>query len=351
MRKGDRTSLVTAVGAILVLLAGAGAALSQAYDPYGPKPKSNGPSPRDIRAVTPFIGMFDGTPRYELHPTPYARSDAGESGLLAFNHQDYLPLDFGRGALELVTPEGREPMPYHYLVKYWETYPNAREREGRVPHLGIVNRDILVDDRNPPPPAIKAVLDRQARAMYDAVLAHPFIQRSEGGYVSARQDYHHDADPSGTRVWGFRLHISMPGIARGTGRQRADGRWENVKFTRGGYITICSNCFDRVHTTEGRYRGLQYDAPDRILVDTIEKPLWISRYRGGQGEQITDPQLYDASRPETEIQLLTVNFWFHVGQATEAPDTAKGRSVAAAWLTDWKGLVDQLNGPDAPRAD
>ncbi|MFJ6025739.1 hypothetical protein ACIQC9_14195 [Brevundimonas sp. NPDC092305] len=338
--------------AALTLCLMAGGAQAQGYDPYGPKPASNGPSPRDTRAVTPFIGMFDGTPRYELHPTPMgARSDAGASGLLAFNHQDYLPLDFGRGAPELRTEHGSYPVPFHYLVKYWETYPEAKERQGHVPRLGIVSDTIRQDDRNLPPPAVKAVLDRQARTVLDTITAFPFIQRSEAHYLIPTVSYHQQADPSGTRIWGFTLRLSFPTMASGTGRQRPDGRWADVTLLEGTAMSVCTNCYERLERPSGRYRGMQFTGLDRILVETIDRPLWVSRYRGGQGEQINNPELFDAGRPTGEIQLFIVTFPFAVGQGALAPDRGQARAIAAAWLPDWKAIVDRLNGPAAPRAD
>lgn len=351
----SRIALLARIAPVLaaaVLTSAAGPARAQAYDPYGPRVPDAGPTPRDVSAVTPFIGVFDGTPRYALHPTPYARSDAGQSGLLEFNHQDYLPLDFGRGAPELVTDHGRYPVPFHYLVKYWETWPNAREREGQVPMLGDFSTAIRNHSQVTPPAAVKAVLDRQAETLTRAALDYPFVQRSEGVITYPILQYQSSTDPSGEQVWGFSLRIVMAylGSSPSDPVQLPSGRW-TANPTEGTGITICSNCYDHLYLPGGRYRGMQFNNIDRVLVDTIAAPLWISRYRGGQGEQINNPELFETGRPAGEIQLLTVTFPFDVGQGALAPDTARARALAIAWLTDWKALVNEVNGPNAPRAD
>ena len=89
------------------------------------------------------------------------------------------------------------------------------------------------------------------------------------------------------------------------------------------------------------------------MVDTVAAPLWVSQYRGGQGPLITNSELYEASRAPGEIQILTIEpASSKVGIAARmAPDTARARTIAAAWLIDWRALVDRLNGPSAPRAD
>lgn len=340
--------------AALTLCLTPGGAQAQAYDPYGPRAAPSGPPPRDRSAVTPFIGMFDGTPRYERHATNSGRNDAAESGLLAINLQDFLPVDAGKDSPLTTGEHGGIPVVFHYLVKYWETYPEAKEREGHVPHLGIVDASVTDNTNSVRPPAgVKAVLDRQAEAMYQAVVAYPFIQRSEGMHVSAIKSYKQDQDPSGEQVWGFQLDVYFTEFIPGLARQRPDGRYVGG-HAEGPSIRVCSNCFSYILPPSGRYREHQTMAGGiRTVVDTVASPLWVSRYRGGQGALIPNPELYEAGRGPGEIQILIIEpASSKVGIAARmAPDTARARTIAAAWLTDWRALVNRLNGPSAPRAD
>lgn len=348
----SRFALAPVIAVALALALASGVA-AQAYDPYGPRASSGGPAPRDERAVTRFLGVFDGTPRYELYPTTMARSDAGASGLLAFNTQDYLPVDAGKASPHTTGEHGGLPVDFHYLVKYWETYPNAKERQGHVPHLGVVATSVT-DNTNSvrPPAAVRAVLDRQIDTLYRAIIAHPFVQRSEGMQVSAVSSYGRKADGAGTEIWGFQLDVYFTHFSLDRARLRPDGRYVGG-LSEGPSVRICSNCVDYLHQPSGRYRGMQtMAATDRILVDTVAAPIWISRYRGGQGPLIVNPELFDAARPAGDIQILTLDTHGGVGIAAKvAPDTAIAKVIAATWLNDWRAVVNQLNGPGAPRAD
>lgn len=353
MRK-RRVPAPAALAVAALCLFGAGVAHAQAYDPYGPRAADPGPPPRDRSAVTPFIGMFDGTPRYELFATNSGRSDAAQSGLLAINLQDMLPVDAGKDSPLTTGEHGGQAVLFHYLVKYWETYPDAKEREGRVPQLGQVTMAISNISEVTPPPAVKAVLDRQAAVFHRVVMAYAFIQRSEGVITQAEIRYHRDRDASGREVWGFRLGFVMGYLNTGWDPpvQLPNGRW-TAKPTEGTGLTVCSNCYDRLLTPSGRYRGMQILGGERVLVDTIAAPLWVSQYRGGQGPLINNPEVYEAGRPEGEIQMLIVTSPTNrVGIAAKiAPDVEWSRAMAAAWLPDWRALVNEANGPNAPRAD
>lgn len=337
--------------ALLAGLAAAPAALAQAVDPYGPRPQAAPAPSRDLSRVTPLLRVEDGTPRYALVPDRgSARSDAMNSQMLVFSLQDFLPVGAGRNSPLTTGEHGGTPVVFHYIVKFWDQYPNAKDRPGQTERLGETNFAIQQTTPLTPPAAVKRVLDAQAERLRDAVQAHPFIQRSSEVMTRVGIQYHQDKDPSGTEVWGFKLNFTFGAGGSIRPERLPNGRW---RWTSHDWyaLDICSNCRAELKLPSGRYRGMQSMGHD-VLVDTLATPLWVSEYRSGEGPLIPNPELYDRSRPATDIQILTVSppHWIGVA-ATEGPDRIVPRMIAAAWLTDWKSLVDQANGPAAPKAD
>lgn len=329
-----------------------------AYDPYGPKSTSAPVKRNTSYGATRLLEVIDGTPRYEIMPErSVSLSQTARSGLVSMNLHDGLPVDAGPyGSPKRTGTTEDLPVLFHYLVKFWETYPQAKVvTEGKYTRLpGEVTRTPVATNRAAPtpPPAIKARLDQQAKAMLDAIHAYPWIQRSQGVVTRTYLDYHLDKDPSGRAVWGFKARVALGYLGSGTTPvQKADGRWTATCYDWQS-IEICSNCFSRVSKVWGRYRGFQTMDGD-ILIDTLNTPLFVSEFRTGEGKQIPNPEFYDLSRPQGDIQILTVKSPANDvgGLARTVPDSYSARPIAAAYLTDWKRLVDQGNGPGAPRAD
>jgi len=320
-------------------------------DPYGPRPQTAPAPSRDLSRVTPLLRVEDGTPRYALVPEgSLARSDAMNSQMLAFSLQDFLPVDAGRNSPLTTGEHGGVPVAWHYLVKFWEQYPNAKDRPGHVERLGETNFEIVQSTPLTPPPAIKRVLDAQAERLRDAIRAYPFIQRSADVLTRVSIQYHRDKDPSGTEVWGYNLRFGFGPGGSIRPERLPSGRW---RWTSHDWLAldICSNCFSKLAAPSGRYRGVQ-TMGHLGLVDTLAAPVWVSEYRSGQGPLIPNPELYDRARPATDIQILTIDPRLLVGAAAAVgPDDHHARAIAAAWLTDWKTLVNQANGPAAPKAD
>lgn len=342
---------LASLAALAALALAATSAPAQAQvDPYGPKPQHDPLPSRDLGRTTPLLRVEDGTPRYALVPEGgSARSDAMNSQMLAFSLQDFLPVDAGRNSPLTTGEHGGTPVVFHYIVKFWDQYPDARDRPGHTARLGETNFAIQQTTPLTPPPAVKRVLDAQAERMRDAVQAHPFIQRSADVMTRVSIMYHRDKDPSGGEVWGYKLRFGFgPETLRPV--QLPTGRWRWTSYDWYA-LDICSNCFSELKLPTGRYRGMQSMGHD-VLVDSLAAPLWVSEYRSGQGPLIPNPDLYDRARPATDIQILTVSppHWIGVA-AAEGPDQIVPRMIAATWLTDWKTLVDQANGPAAPRAD
>lgn len=339
--------------AALALLAALAPATAWAQsDPYGPRRRSAPPPARDLSRVTPLLTVEDGTPRYALlDERSVSSNDARSSQMLAFSLADNMPVDAGRNNPRTTGEYGGSPVLWHYLVNFWDQWPDAKERPGRVARLGETDFTIRPGSTQPPPPpAIKRVLDAQAGRIRDAIQAYPFIQRSADVMTRVSIRYHQDKDPSGTQVWGFTLSVQF-GPQTTNPVQLPDGRWRwtSMDWTS---LNICTNCFSKISTPTGRYRGLQ-TMGHKTLVDTLAAPLWVSEYRSGQGPLIPNPEMYDRSRPATDIQILVIDGHSRdVGVAARmGPDNARARSIAATWLTDWKAVVDQANGPSAPRAD
>lgn len=339
-------------GILALCLAADAAARAGTQDPYGPRPQAAPAPERDLSRVTPLLAVENGTPRYALVPEgSLARSDPMNSRMLAFNLQDGLPVDAGRNSPLTTGEHGGTPVVWHYLVKFWEQYPDARDRPGHVERLGETNFEIVQTTPLTPPPAIKRVLDAQAERFRDAIQAYPFIQRSADVLTRVSIQYHRDKDAAGTEVWGFNLRIGFGGGGSLRPERLPSGRWRWTSYDWMA-LDICSNCFSRLAAPSGRYRGLQ-TMGYRALVETLSAPVWVSEYRSGEGPLISNPELYDRSRPNTDIQILVIDGpSSQVGVAARvAPDTADARAIAATWLTDWKTLVNQANGPTAPRAD
>ena len=345
-----RPSLRLAALAVLVLLTPA-TAWSQS-DPYGPRRPSAPPPARDLSRVTNLVTVEDGTPRYEpLGRRSTSLNDAQSSQMLAFSLIDDMPVDAGRNNPRTTGEYGGSPVLWHYVVNFWDQWPDAKDRPGHVARLGETDFTIRSGStRPPPPPAIKRVLDAQAERMRDAIQAYPFIRRSADVMTRFTISYHQDKDPSGTQVWGFTLNAQF-GPETMRPMQLPDGRWRWTSMDWMS-LSICSNCYSKISTPTGRYRGLQ-TMEHRALVDTLANPLWVSEYRSGQGPLIPNPELYDRSRPATDIQILVVDGPTRdIGVAARmGPDNYRARAIAATWLTDWKAVVDQANGPAAPRAD
>ncbi|KQY85026.1 hypothetical protein [Brevundimonas sp. Root1423] len=347
----NSTSRQAAGAAALALLLASGAdALAQAQDPYAPRPQAAPAPSRDLSRVTPLLTVEDGTPRYQLVPAgSLSRSDAMNSQMLAFSLQDFLPVGAGRSSPVTTGEHGGEfAVEWHYVVRFWEEWPNAKDRPGHVERLGETDFEIRQNTPLTPPPAVKRVLDAQAERLRDAVKAHPFIQRSADVMTRVRIEYHRDRDRSGTEVWGFKLTFGL-GPETMRPEQLPGGRWRWTSYDWMS-LDICSNCFAELSAPTGRYRGLQ-TMTHVALVDSLAAPLWVSEYRSGEGPLIPNPELYDAARP-TDIQILTVEAPLWIGAAAAVgPDDHHARAIAAVWLTDWKTLVTQANGPSAPRAD
>lgn len=335
---------------LLTALALFAATPSAAQDPYGPRPQAAPAPSRDLSRITPLLTVEDGTPRYQLVPEgSLARSDAMNSQMLAFSLQDFLPVGAGRSSPVTTGQYGGEyAVEWHYVVRFWEEWPNAKDRPGHTERLGETDFEIRQTGSLTPPAAVKRTLDAQAARLRDAVRAHPFIQRSADVMTRVRIEYRQDRDASGTQVWGFKLTFGM-GPETMNPQQLPNGRWRWTSYDWMS-LDICSNCFEEISRPTGRYRGLQ-TMTHVALVDALDRPLWISEYRSGEGPLIPNPELYDATRP-TDIQILTVEAPISIGAAASvAPDDHHARAIAAVWLTDWKMVVDQANGPSAPRAD
>lgn len=321
-------------------------------DPYGPRRPSAPPPARDLSRVTPLLTVEDGTPRYALlNDLSGPRNDAQASQMLAFSREDDMPVDAGRNTPLTTGEHGGSRVLWHYLVAFWDQWPEAKDRPGHTARLGETDFAIRPGStRPPPPPAIKRVLDAQAGRMRDAIQTYPFIRRSADVMTRFTIRYHQDKDPSGAEVWGYTLSVQFgPETMRPV--QLPDGRWRWTSMDWGA-LNICSNCFSKISTPTGRYRGLQ-TMEHKALVDTLATPLWVTEYRSGQGPLIPNPEMYDRSRPSTDIQILVIDPPdTGIGVAARmGPDHYRARAIAAAWLTDWKAVVDQANGPAAPKAD
>lgn len=307
---------------------------------------------RDPADVTPLLGVEDGTPRYDLLPEGSVNlSDAMKSQMLAFSRSERLPVNAGSSTPRTTGQFGGQRAYWHYLVKFWEEYPNAKERPGREPRLGEIVFDTQYGSTEPPPPpAIKRVLDAQADRFRDAILAYPFIRRSDRVNTRTVIRYHRDKDAAGTEVWGYSLNVQF-GPETMNPVQLPDGRW---RWTSLDWMSleICSNCFAELKRPTGRYRGLQTIWGDKVVVDTLDRPLWIGRTPDDRAPT-PNPALYDPTRPATDVQMLIVDGRTNALEnvSRTAPDTYRARAVAATWLTDWKTLVNEANGAGAPRAD
>lgn len=349
---------------IAVALVAVASSISHAQvDPWGPAAHSapvgqQQPARQQLRpppgGVTRLLGVMDGTPRYEGIPDPaHSHLDSVASRLLPVYLHNNTPVGAGDYSPILTGPNGGGLAYWDYLVRYWETYPHAKERAGHTPRLGRVHFTIQasqVEHGWAPPPGVRAELERQAQAVVDAVLAHPYMQRSEDVATSAMATYTRRRDQAGTEVYGFQVRFGF-GKLRRDARQAPDGRWDG-NLPGPASLVIHSNFVPSGWRSAGFYRGIEVLGNRAPLIKSIERPIWVSEFRGGQGPSILNPELFDPARPKTDIQVLVVESSAQrfVGGPRTAPDTDIARSVAAAFSTDWKDLVDRLNSPGAPRA-
>lgn len=298
--------------------------------------------------------MFDGTPRYESIPNPaHSHQDSVASRLLPVYLHNNTPVGAGDYSPVLEGPGGGGLAYWDYLVRYWEQYPNAKEREGHVPKLGRVHLGIaesMFEHGWSPPAGVKATLERQAQAISQAVMAHPYIQRSEGVVTAATATYLRRRDQSGTEVYGMQVRFGF-GKLRPDAQQAADGRWEG-NLPGPAVLRVNTNFVSRDWSSAGFYRGVEVLGNRAPLFKSMNRPLWAPEFRGGQGPMIRNPEMFDPARAKTDIQVMEIenSSQRFVGGSRTAPDTDIARSVAAAFSTDWKGLIDRLNSPGAPRA-
>jgi len=194
-----------------------------AFDPYGAKPVGP-PIQRDRSRVTRLIEVVDGTPRYErLSDWPHEQFDSGQSAMLAMNYSDNLPVDAGMDNPRTTGgPISGVEVPFHYLVKFWDDYPNAKERAGEVPELGVVSNEIVMGWGNGSAPdnvpaAVMADLMHKAGVIRDAIYAYPSIQRSEGVVTRLRIFADVQRDPAGNQVYGFWLRFACDYVGAGYG--------------------------------------------------------------------------------------------------------------------------------------
>lgn len=351
-------------GALAVLTLPANAAAQ--VDPWGPKEPSSRPRPNSMPGVTPdalpmppggvtrLIEVVDGTPYYELWPRAGRSPEASvASRLLPIQITNGMPV----GSFAYSPPltgqyaNGQLAM-WDYLVRYWERYPNAKERRGHTPRLGRVHRTIQASQIQhgwTPPPGVVERLEVQAQAVIDLLLeTYPFLVRSEGVVFYPHITYSRRTDPSGAEVYGFQLTINFPVIHGGPS---ADGRYDGT-LPGSAKIVVSTNTLPGPQAEPiGQYRGHNILSMREIFVNASGRPSWQSQYRGGQGRPVRNPEIFDPNRPKTDIQTMIIRGDGHqIGGGKYAPDHSLARSVAATYLTDWKGLVDRLNGPSAPRA-
>lgn len=298
--------------------------------------------------ATRLLGVVDGTPRYEPLPNPsHTRNDASLSGLMSVRLLNNRPVGSDSESPLTTGVNGGRRAAIEYLVRFWEQYPNAKGRNPRLGEVWAAPRDGVPQGGFVPPAAARAELDRQATAAWDALKAHPFMQRSEGHVTRAWISYHKDVDASGTEVYGWRLRVNF-GILHPTNvRQTADGRWSPTGDAYSQYtINVRSNLGSTLERPSGVHRGYNLVGALYPVVFATGRPAWKDAQQSGPADA-----LYDPARSKTQIQLLTIDV---VGRqvlaGTTAPDTPLGRAWGAAFLTDWKALVNRLNGPGAPPA-
>lgn len=346
------------LGAALALLAPAASTTAQ-VDPWGPAAHSRpapvtpqGAMPPPEGGVTRLIEVVDGTPYYESIPNPaHSHRDAVRSRLLPVHIFNNVPVGADQYSPPMTGEHASGVAMWDYLVRYWEQYPNAKERRGHTPRLGRVHRTIQasqVEHRWSPPAGVVDELHRQAQTIIDVLLEHPFLARSEGVKFYPYITYTRRRDAAGTEVYGFQLDIAFPKVVGG---QAADGRWDQTLpgTTR---LVVSSNALpDQTSFPIGQYRGLDMLVMREILVNASGRPIWRSEFRNGQGRPVLSPEIFDPARPKTDIQTLMIDAGAHqIRGYSIAPDHEIARNVAAGFLTDWKGLTDRLNSPGAPRA-
>lgn len=295
--------------------------------------------------------MVDGTPYYESIPNPaHSHRDGVLSRLLPVYLFNNVPVGAGVYSPPLTGEHASGLAMWDYLVRFWEQYPNAKERRGHTPRLGRVYRTIQesqIQDHWTPPPGVIDELHRQAQAVLDALLEHPFIERSESVKFYPFITYTRGRDAAGTEVYGFHLTVNFPGVV---GSPSADGRYDESSPSR-AKIVVTSNAVPARTFPIGRYRDFDLLNMRYIVVNATGRPLWRSEFRDGKGKPTLNPELYDPARPKTDIQTLVIRADAHqIGGYSIPPDDEIARSVAAGFLTDWKGLTDRLNSPGAPRA-
>lgn len=331
-----------------------------AYDPYG---RWEVRAPEDKPAeTTRLLRVEDGTPFYEKGDYD---SPAVESRLLPIIKGSNLPAQAGPKSPYLPGTDLR--FAYHYLIDFWRSWPQARVRgapgESRTAAGAVAPRlartSVFADPGLP-----KAAVDTlfaQADALYQAVLKMPALQRAQGMTLRGSVWMTRRKDIAGVEVYSFRLVIGAPALRIGApgAAQGSDGRWRTPDQGHNAGIAITSNIPLRGGPAWGRYHGTQVAfLPDfAALVVAGDRPTHVSEFRGGGGKQVGNPRFFDPARPKTDIQILTVEPGAsnpvdarYAHQGSLSPDSIHGRLIAAAFLPDWRALVDGVNSPGAPRA-
>lgn len=370
---------------VILLMLLAGSARSQSFDPLGgaPAPSAAQPpipsAPKSGAAYDPYgrwrppttierkhettrlLGVEDGTPLYELAPTTNFAPPSVTSRLLPIIRGSDLALGAGPDSPKF--PGSDLSFELQYLADFWKTWPQAKVRgeaggpetapgdvPASIPASSVSNAGVPAEATGP--------LLRQANALYAQLVRLPVIQRSQGIALVPSVRLRVTRDPAGVEVYGFEMRIEAYGLATPPSRT-AEGRWRGDRGAWRAGLRICSNCMVDYGPAWGRYEGRQvvFLNPLSALVTATNRPLHVSEFRGGGGEKIPNPELFDPTRPKTDIQVLTVKpvvkspyegRW--AGQGSLNPDSAYGRLIAATFLTDWRAPIDAVNSPGAPRA-
>jgi hypothetical protein len=316
-----------------------------------------------LAPVLPDVGSTGPLLRYAVPAG--ARGPAANSGLFPVDPDTLLPV--GAWTKSPTLEGGAERFTWHYIIDFWRRNPKAIDPSGdasrRAP--GGENSALFFLTGDPQvrakiPAVERAKLDRQMAEAIALLRRNPWIADPQGLELSYTRRYTISHDADGVEVYGFVVNLLARTIeVKGGSFQTRDGRW-HVSGGEWPSMEIASNDYRRLAGDQpmGRYRGLQVINRDySFLVPGTSRPVFVSEYKTGQGRPTPNPSLFDPARPKTDIQLLTFRFRGSVldfsllNTGKMHPMEGSAELVAAAYLTPWAVLLNEVNSPGAPRAD
>ncbi|WP_020653088.1 hypothetical protein [Massilia niastensis] len=237
-----------------------------------------------------------------------------------------------------------------YMADYWSR-PDAVTR-GTTPSADAPGNIVAMPSRfggklNQPG---VAEMRRKLEAVFPRVLAHPALANIRGASLRPGAYFGHGrGGPMGHALPGKASLIAYPvNLADPLTQKFPDGTFHTPG--EGPSLVISVNDTDELAGRQpvGTRNGMTVLRDGYMLaISNTDRPLYVS---DGSGGQVMNPDLIDTSRPRSDIQFMTVYVGRSSSETSEIvhqrvhPTTNTGRLVGVLYNTDWRALLQEVDG-------